>query len=662
MQVDQISNLDALIFILGVLAFAWLFLRLVPAQGAETERERTFKRAEITAYDGELPKYFLVAALALIVGGFHTVVKNLPGFWQWLWEAGYGGHLFRDLSNSHIIIVGGGTVLLTALTWYALPRFVNRPLYSTFLAGTSFWLTVIGVFGFYVAWLTLGLVEGNMVRHGWEYLAAKEALGKWHRIPTALTSTIMGFGYWSYVLNVFLTALAARSVRHKPLNYLTKFSLVSAGALFVGTVQGVIQVLPDNADWIRAAGKFGEYIDPISHAHVNLVTGMVISLAAFLVYFAPRLQPDGNGNLKAVSRRTANRLFWVLVPGSLAFYLAFLLLGLFLGGAANGYGGIQAPALVPALGRWRGRLLALGGTAMLAGFWFYFYVLWRTLDLRTIWGKVRAATPAGFWLASSIALFVGTVQGLLQLMPGTAPILTAPEEVPNIHAQLNMIGGVLLALIGLVYLLLPELVGREAEARLRQLSLFGIGSGIASYYLATLSTGLVRLGYMRQGMNSVQAAGRLGWAAPLILLVTALPMFAGYLAFGTALWRVTAAYRARWWRQLRELPQRYNGAPRPWQERVPLRYFLLLEAASAFAGFPGLGWLLYGNALPGIPLLLSGPAVAWAVLPILISPYGGGPLAPYGLDALVAYLGLTALLSAAALWLVGRQQREAEPA
>jgi hypothetical protein len=502
------------------------------------------------------------------------------------------------------------------------------------------------------------LVEGNMVRHGWEYLAAKEALGKWHRIPTALTSTIMGFGYWSYVLNVFLTVVAAKSVRRKPLNYLTKFSLVSAGALFVGTVQGVIQVLPDNADWIRSAGKFGEYVDPISHAHINLVTGMVVSLAAFLVYFAPRLQPEGNGNLKTVSRRTANRLFWILVPGSLAFYLAFLLLGLVLGGAANGYGGIEAAAWAPVLGRWRGRLLAIAGTAMLAGFWFYFYILWRTLNLRSIRRSVRAATPAGFWLASSVALFVGTVQGLLQLMPGTAAILTTPEEVPNIHAQLNMIGGVMLALIGLVYLLLPELVGSEADARLRRLSLVGIGSGIAGYYVTTLSTGLIRLGYMRQGMSDVEAAGRLGWAAPLILLLTALPMFAGYLAFGTALWRVTGTYRAQWWRQLRELPQHYNGAPRGWQERVPLHYFLLLEAGGAFAGFPGLGWLLYGYALPGIPLLLSGPAVAWAVLPVLMSPYGNGPLAPYGLNALIAYLALTALLSGFSLWLVGRQQPE----
>ena len=104
------------------------------------------------------------------------------------------------------------------------------------------WFTVIGVYGFYVAWLVLGLVEGEMVRNGWDYAAAKEFIGAWHRIPTGVTSGIMGVGYWVYVLNVFLTILIARYVKTKPDGYLVKFAAVSAAALFVGTVQGVLQV------------------------------------------------------------------------------------------------------------------------------------------------------------------------------------------------------------------------------------------------------------------------------------------------------------------------------------------------------------------------------------------------------------------------------------
>ena len=142
---------DLLMIALAAVVMIGTVVWLVP--GARKNRNQNqFTLAEITAYDRRIPLYFLAAAVALVIGSTHIIIKNIPIFWQWLWEAGYGGHLFRDLSNSHIIIVGGGTVLLTGITWYVLPRFVNRPLYSNALAGASFWFTVIGVFGFYIAW------------------------------------------------------------------------------------------------------------------------------------------------------------------------------------------------------------------------------------------------------------------------------------------------------------------------------------------------------------------------------------------------------------------------------------------------------------------------------------------------------------------------------
>jgi hypothetical protein len=654
MRVDDITNLQALIFVAGILAFAWLLFRVVPS-GGHKPQPRTFSPKEIKAYDKELPKYFLAAALALALGGLHAVVKNLPGFWQWLWKAGYGGHLFRDLSNSHIIIVGGGTILLTAFTWYALPRFTSRPLYSNTLAGMSFWLTVVGVFGFYLAWLVLGLVEGNMVAHGWDYTAAKEFIGKGHKIPTAITSSIMGMGYWTYVLNTFLTAFAARHTTHKPKGYLIKFSLVSAGALFIGTVQGVIQVLPKNADWIHLAGKFGQYVDPISHAHVNLVTGMMVSLGAFLVYFGPRM----GLRLPAASlKHWGNLLFWVLVPGSLAFYLAFLLLGLVLGGAVNGYGGIQAPQWVPLLSQNLRLILAAAGSFMLAGFWIYFVLIWRGLKLSTLVQQVRDVTPAAFWLLSSLALVVGTFQGLLQVIPATAQFLTVPEEVPNIHAQLNMIGGVLLALIGLVYLLLPELVGEQPERALVRGSLYGVAGGIAGYYLVTLTTGLVRYAYLQQGMDDVQAALRLGWIAPALLVLSALPLMLGFFSFGACVWRATRRFRAEWRQHLLQVPERLNGPMPGWRKNIPTIYILAAEAVSASVGFPGLGWLLSGQGIVGIPLGLTGPAIAWGVIPMLFSPYGNGPLVPLGSNSLLIYLSATTLLSVGALWISQVRQRQ----
>ena len=54
-------------------------------------------------------------------------------------------------------------------------------------------------------------------------------------------------------------------------------------------MQGVIQVQPKNADWLYRAGHAGEWIDPISHAHINLVTGLTMLVAGALFALAPLL-------------------------------------------------------------------------------------------------------------------------------------------------------------------------------------------------------------------------------------------------------------------------------------------------------------------------------------------------------------------------------------
>lgn len=622
---------------------------LIPSAKSNNQ-PRSYTDAEITSYDRRLPLYFLAAAFALVLGGFHMVIKNTPGFWQWLWEAGYGGHLFRDLANSHIIIVGGGTILLTGITWYVLPRVLNRPLYSNGLAATSFWFTFIGVFGFYLAWLVLGLIEGNMVRGGTDYMEAKAIVGTMHTIPTRITSSIMGVGYWTYVLNVFLTVWSARNIKAQPMGYFTKFMAVSAAALFVGTVQGVLQVLPANADWIHNAGKFGQYVDPISHAHINLVTGMMVSLAAFIGYFSSKLGG------RTISKRTMNILFWVLVPGSLLFYLTFLFTGLILGGA------LHVPSTIyDFLIQHFTLLIALSGVAMLSGFWAYFGIVGFSLHFQFLKKHFSEATPIAFWLISLIALSVGTIQGLLQAIPATSRYLTTPEEIPNIHAQLNMIGGVLLPLIGLVYYLLPELTGRTASYKLRRLSLIGISFGIAGYYALTLLSGLKRMDYMVHGMTSVQAAAQLSWIVPLGLFVIAIPVLVGFSAFALAVYRATQEFRTEFSADFHRIPVRFSGPMPKSLHRIPPMYMIMVEAVGALMGWPGLGWLFAGQMMVGVALLIIGPAITWAVLPLLFSPFTNTVFSQWNWYTLIVWLPLTALLSAGLLgihlWLKHRASR-----
>ena len=412
-------------------------------------------------------------------------------------------------------------------------------------------------------------------------------------------------------------------------------------------------MLPANADWIHYAGKFGQYVDPISHAHVNLVTGMMVALSGFLVYFSQRLGG------KQLGEREANRVFWTLVPGSLIFYLTFLFSGLILGGAVNGYGGLQVPALVPLVSRYLPMLIAAAGTLMLVGFWFYFGTLWKTLNLRSLRKHIRQATPAAFWLVSSLALVVGTFQGLLQAFPSTSQILTAPEEVPNIHAQLNMIGGVMLALIGLVFLLTPDLLDRQIDRKLARISLYGISGGIGAYYLATIITGFMRIAFLNMGYTQAQGSAMLGWAGPAALMITAIPVLIGFSAFARAIFKVTREYRTELSQQLRNSPQRFTGPVPERLRKIPSAYVMGMEFVGGLFGWPGIGWLFAGQALPGITLMMIGPSISWALLPMLFSPFTETVFSQWGWQVLLVWLPGTALLSSAFLGLYLRRLQPA---
>src|SRR5215212_5181676 len=142
--------------------------------------------------DHGLARFFWAAAAALILSAIQGVVQRLPGISEWLQGADYGGHMVTNLAQTHITIVGAGTISLTALIYYVLPKVTRRPLYSHTLTNISFWATIIGVFGFYVAMLCIGTYEGAMVHAGWGYEAARDWMGGWHKAPMAITAAIMG--------------------------------------------------------------------------------------------------------------------------------------------------------------------------------------------------------------------------------------------------------------------------------------------------------------------------------------------------------------------------------------------------------------------------------------------------------------------------------------
>lgn len=440
MRVEDITNLDALIFALAAAAVAIAVYLAIP-RGGPVSAPELFDDADITRHDAALPKYVLTATAALVIGALHLAFKSVPAVALWLDTAGRGGHLAANIAYSHMIIVMGGTIAITGLTWYALPRILQRPLYSGTLAHLAFWGTVLGAGGFYLVNLLGGIAMGVMVHGGMSDAAAADALGMWRSLPTAAAATLMGVGYWIFVVNVLVTCgLGRRGVGERPLAHLAGYFVVGTLGLLVGTVQGVLQVVPDNEDWLAAAGQAGRYIDPISHAHVNLLTGVMMLVAGVAFYMMgarPGATPD---------RRGAAIVFWTLGPGSVALYLSFLILGMTEGGLIVDQG-LTFRQAVTAMGAWHTVPLAGSAAVVLFGLWTLFVIVLRNF------ARGFSATPGTALVClGAVVLFVGTLQGGLQTLPAVKFWMVSAgiggETLARTHAQFNMLGGVLAILLG----------------------------------------------------------------------------------------------------------------------------------------------------------------------------------------------------------------------
>jgi len=101
-----------------------------------------------------------------------------------------------------------------------------------------------------------------------------------------------------------------------------RFLVWGVSFLFVGTIQGVVQVMPDIRRWIFSTGGAGHLIDPLAHAHVNLVGGVVMVIIAVCYYLLPR-------TLKRplYSKKLAHLSLWGMAAGVSMWYTCMVTLG-----------------------------------------------------------------------------------------------------------------------------------------------------------------------------------------------------------------------------------------------------------------------------------------------------------------------------------------------
>jgi len=641
----HLSSLQFLTYVAFFTVVLAAMFKFVPGK-APPVRTEPYSEDELGAHDRKTAKYFIAGGFFLVLGSLHMVVKNLPWVADYLARTGYAGHLVRDLSNTHVMIVGGGTLLATGLCWLVLPRIVQRPLTSEGLAQCAFWFTVLGLFVFYVSLIGNGIAIGRLVEHGWDYQLAKEHMGKWYKVPTGIGAGVMGLGYWCFATNVVLTIFQSRLIKvPKPQWHLWKFFATGAAALTVGTVQGVIQVQPANADWLYKAGHAGDWIDPISHAHINLVTGLTMLVAGALfalVGVAGGVEP---------SRQLVNRCFFALLGGSLAFYAVTLYLGLHEGRLVVNRGltpeqAEEATALHP--------FLIMGaGIAMFAAFWLLLAVI-----VRSVWRSDSMLRP--FVLAGCAALALGTLQGPVQAFPAVNELLDrggqAGDVIVNLHAQLNMLGGLMVLLIGLVFAALRS-AGAELPLRRARFVVISTGAGVGAYYLAGVAFSAVEAHRVSAGASYASAVSGLEPWEALVAVPAALAVLAGFWSYSQVALSMTARQRDEGRRALAALPSLYTGKiPRRVRRRSPAA-LAGYELPLGLMGFPGVGWLFAGFPFTASILLMAGPAVAWAIIPVAFSPYGQGPLRAEGWKVELAWLPVSALLSSAALYRAHARRR-----
>jgi cytochrome c oxidase cbb3-type subunit 1 len=152
-----------------------------------------------------------------------------------------------------------------------------------------------------------------------------------------------------------------------PQRCLLKFLVASAFFFFIGTVHGVIQVIPPVRAWLDAIGSPyggpGHMIDPLAHAHINVVGGVVI-LCMGVTYF----MLSAIGKRPPYSWRLVNHSFWWTTLGVCGFYSTLLFFGIKEGIylLADNQAGIESLHAI------YGPVIAIVSTIMGIGFWVFF--------------------------------------------------------------------------------------------------------------------------------------------------------------------------------------------------------------------------------------------------------------------------------------------------
>jgi cytochrome c oxidase cbb3-type subunit 1 len=158
--------------------------------------------------------------------------------------------------------------------------------------------------------------------------------------------------------------------------HLIKFLATSAFCFFIGTVHGVVQVIRPVRAWLDSIGSPyggpGHMIDPLAHAHINVVGGVVIFIMGASYYLIPKM-----ADIDIYSRRLINHTYWWTTIGIAGFYSTLMIFGILEGLALLEQPGTTEA--VDSIHRYYGPTISIVATVMGIGFWVYFINIFLTL-------------------------------------------------------------------------------------------------------------------------------------------------------------------------------------------------------------------------------------------------------------------------------------------
>ncbi|HGX92862.1 MAG TPA: cytochrome oxidase [Candidatus Tenderia sp.] len=154
---------------------------------------------------------------------------------------------------------------------------------------------------------------------------------------------------------------------HTKHRHLLKYFIASLSFFLAGSMHGVWQLYPPVRAWLDSIGSPyggpGHLIDPLAHAHINLIGGLMMFLMGLSYYLIPKLtgRPVWSSRLMTLS-------FWGTVIGVLCFYSTLMIFGAWMGELLLDGAG---PARMEEAQAIYGPLAAISAAIMGTGLWMF---------------------------------------------------------------------------------------------------------------------------------------------------------------------------------------------------------------------------------------------------------------------------------------------------